>query len=511
MCYNPRMNRDASEPVRIGFWAVLALGVLAWAPALYPGYWQGWEGFAPVFQSVTPTALASIATTPDLWRGAGSGAFLLAQPLLLLGATPTQAIQFTFILTFILGGAGVYVWLADRLGDRGAGLAGLAYMLLPMTLATVYVRGSVTDALTLALTPLALAGLASYSDRRSLVGAAVTVLSILWLWRIQAGLALAVTAMLLMYALVVERGWLVAFIVLAGGAAGLVSLVPLWSVTAAPTTPFASHFVTLNTLLDAGAMIGKSAEHSPYQFGFMVFAGGVFAMWGAIVRRQQFPSIVRRLLWFSLGAAAAAIALSLAMSAPLWQLSRADQLLSYPWQALLVVAPLLVLPLAALPLALDELEAPVYWAVLLALVVAASLPHLTPTYTQVNPPMRPVAIIGDNQVIVLEAQVTATDDQATLKVTWQLRQPLAFDYNVFFQALVADEVVAQLDVQPLGEVRPATSWRPGEVLTASYTLDLSAAPSGEKLTYYFGFYDWRDGRRLPVDGGRDDKLVLHGK
>ncbi len=125
MCYNPRMNRDASEPVRIGFWAVLALGVLAWAPALYPGYWQGWEGFAPVFQSVTPTALASIATTPDLWRGAGSGAFLLAQPPLLLGATPTQAIQFTFILTFILGGAGVYVWLADRLGDRGAGLAGL--------------------------------------------------------------------------------------------------------------------------------------------------------------------------------------------------------------------------------------------------------------------------------------------------------------------------------------------------------------------------------------------------
>jgi hypothetical protein len=222
------MNSDASAPTRIGFWAVLILGVFAWAPALYPGYWQGWEGFAPVFQSVTPAALATVATTPDLWRGAGSGAFLLAQPLFLLGATPVQTILFTFVLTFILGGAGIYVWLADRLGDRGAGLAGLAYTLLPLTLATVYVRGSVSDALILALTPLALAGLASYTDRRSLVGAAVAVLSILWMWRIQAGLALAVTVMLLIYALVVERGWLAALIVLASGGAGLVSLAPLW-------------------------------------------------------------------------------------------------------------------------------------------------------------------------------------------------------------------------------------------------------------------------------------------
>ncbi len=505
------MNGDERIPARVGFWAVLILGVFAWAPALYPGYWQSWEGFAPVFQSVTPTALATVTTTPDLWRGAGSGAFLLAQPLLLLGATPVQALQFTFVLTFILGGAGVYVWLADRLGDRGAGLAGLAYTLLPLTLATVYVRGSVSDALILALTPLALAGLASYTDRRSLVGAAVAVLSILWMWRIQAGLALAVTALLLIYALAVERGWLVALIVLVGGASGLVSLIPLWGVTSAPATPFASHFITLNTLLDVGATIGQIAGDAPYQIGFMVFAGGVFAVWGVALRRQQIPPGVRRLLWFSLGAALVAVLLSLAVSTPLWQITRTDHLLRYPWQALLVIAPLLVAPLGMLPLALDELEAPVYWAVLLALVVVASLPHLTPAYTQVNPPLHPVAVIGDNQVVVLDAQVTEAEGAAVLSVTWQALHPLDFDYNVFFQALAGDAVVAQLDAQPLGETRPATSWQPGEVLTTRYTLDLAAAAPGEKLTYYFGYYDWRDGRRLPVDGGRDDKLVLHGK
>ncbi|MBK8800093.1 MAG: hypothetical protein IPM07_29010 [Anaerolineales bacterium] len=74
-----------------------------------------------------------------------------------------------------------------------------------------------------------------------------------------------------------------------------------------------------------------------------------------------------------------------------------------------------------------------------------------------------------------------------------------------------EQVVAQLDAQPLGDARPATSWQPGEVLTNTYVLDLSAAPPETPLTYYFGYYDWRDGSRLPVDGGRDDKLVLHGK
>jgi len=49
------------------------------------------------------------------------------------------------------------------------------------------------------------------------------------------------------------------------------------------------------------------------------------------------------------------------------------------------------------------------------------------------------------------------------------------------------------------------------VLTSTYVLDLSAAPLETTLTYYFGYYDWRDGSRLPVNGGRDDKLVLHGQ
>ena len=127
------MDWHERVPARVGFWALLVLGIFAWAPALYPGYWQGSEGFTPIFQAVMPSAIANIATAPDLWRGTGSAAYLIAQPLLRLGGEPLLAIRITFIVCFLLGGGAVYVWLADRLGDRSAGLAGLIYICLLYT------------------------------------------------------------------------------------------------------------------------------------------------------------------------------------------------------------------------------------------------------------------------------------------------------------------------------------------------------------------------------------------
>ncbi|GIV75054.1 MULTISPECIES: glycosyltransferase family protein [Caldilinea] len=509
------MNWREQVPVRAGFWAVLLLGLFAWAPALYPGYWQGWEGFAPIYQSVSPTSLATVATSPDLWRGVGGGTYLIAQPLLRLGVDPVLAIRITFILAFVLGGTGVYAWLANRLGDRGAGLAGLAYMLSPIFLGTVYVRGSVSDAMMLALTPLALAGLASYRDRRSLAGAAVTVLSVLWMWRIQAGLAATVSVVLLLYALIVERDALVFLIASASGAAGLVGVQPLWGVASPPPVPFAENFAELHLLLDPGAGLLTSAWGvEPYQPGFIALITSVLTIWVVATRWSDVAVPLRRLIGFSLVSVLVAAFLSLSASEAFWRLTGADRLFAYPWQVMLTVAPLWVAPLAALPLLLPEMERPAYWTATVVLVVLAGLGATMPTYTQEHIGNQPVAIFGNNQLLVLSATLREQTDPptATLEITWQPLRPLDFDYNIFFQAIVADEqgerVAAQLDVQPLGEGRPATSWRPGEVLKNSYTLDLSATSPGQRFVYYFGFYDWRDGTRLPLIAG-DDKLVLY--
>ena len=185
---------------------------------------------------------------------------------------------------------------------------------------------------------------------------------------------------------------------------------------------------------------------------------------------------------------------------------------------MLLAGPLLAVTAGSLPTLHSDFNSGPYWIALLALVVLSSYSYLTTNFTQVKPPDAPIAIIGpQNNFVVLSANLIESDTphQTTLEVTWQALHPVEFDDNVFFQALSGDDaaptVVAQLDRQPLDGKRPATSWQPGEILTETYRLDLTSLPLKPGLRYYFGYYDWRNGARLPVDGGLDDKLVFHGR
>ena len=286
---------------RLGLWLLLLGCLFVFAPTTYPGYWQSQEGFIPVFNAPHSGSVASVATTPDLWRGIGRGAFLLAQSVMALGASPVVAVRVSFAIAILLGGLGVYVWLRPRLGDRAAGLAGLVYLLMPPILATIYVRGSLADALIVGLLPLALAGLASYAEGRSVTAAAVVVLSVLWMWRIQPGLALFATLLLIAYAAVVERSRMGVLVAAVSGAAGLVSLLPLWGIRAPSPVVFADHFVNITQLLASGwqpatassatassgalsdgASTGASFtlwQNQPYHLGFAAVALSALALW----------------------------------------------------------------------------------------------------------------------------------------------------------------------------------------------------------------------------------------
>src|SRR5690606_27122860 len=98
----------------------------------------------------------------------------------------------------------------------------------------------------------------------------------------------------------------------------------------------------------------------------------------------------------------------------------------------------------------------------------------------------PVATFGQQPDLVLlsadlreELQEDATTGvvtaTATLDVTWQVLQPIPFDYNVFFQAVTDNDgwqVVSQLDTQPRQGLEPATTWQVGQIMTDTYQLAL---------------------------------------
>lgn len=518
------MDFLGKQPVRAGFWAVLLIGLPAWAPASYPGYWQGLDGFIPSFNVTQSSPIAGVATGADLWRGSGNAAYFLAKPFLLLGLAPTAAVRAVFILCFILGGLGIYAWLRPRLGDRTAGLAGVVYMFLPPVLATVYVRGSVSDAMILALLPLALAATSAYAVSGSLGVAGLLVISILWMWRAQAGLALLATLLLLIYAAVVERRRLTLLVIAVAGASGLASLIPLWSTRSASPVTFTDHFVAFYQLFANEWTVAPSVagwqERYPFQLGLIAVVFSVMAGWLLLTRVGASPITphTHRQFWFAVGATVVLVGLSLEPAAWLWTITGAERLFTYPWQVTLTAMPFLALSAATLADAGPELQRPPYWPLLLTITVLGSYPTLTTAFTQVEPPPRPVAMFGaDHNMAILAANLA--EDRAngttTVALEWQTLQALPADYNVFFQAVREEEdgvrVVAQIDVPPFNDERPTTTWRPGEIMQQVYTLSLP--PVDEEpgpLTYYFGLYDWRDGTRLPVNGGHDDKLVLHG-
>lgn len=528
---------------RIGFGAVLLLGIFAWAPATYPGYWQALEGFIPVFNA-TRAGAAALGATPDLWRGAGNATYLLVRPLLLMGLEPTAAVRGGFILYISLGGLGIYVWLQQRLGDRAAGLAGLLYMLAPPLLATVYIRGSLSDMTIVALLPFALAGLTSYCDTRSLSAVGIGVIAMWWMWQAQAGLALFASLLLLLYMLSVERSWVGALIVILSSAAGLTSLTGLLDArgtTAEGPVAFAAHFVYLfqffgNTWRTAPSVPGWQDGY-PFQLGLamVVFSALSFWLWSTTRQRQAPP--VNRLLAFSFGGSIVLIALCIPASEFLWRWSNGARLLTYPWQLVLVALPLLAVTAGSLPALQGSLRQTPYWLAMLLLTLTTSAPYLHAEYTQFIPPASPLAFFGaDDNLAILDLSLTENRQprSAEIAVTWQTRQPLTADYNVFFQALRAESsrpaaagsasttdsaagqeqtltVVRQLDQQPFAGALPATIWEPGRIYTDTYQLDLSNVAPDDQLIYYFGYYDWRDGARLPVNGGIDDKLIFYGK
>ncbi len=528
-------SRSRSE---LNWILLLLLTVFALAPLTYPGFFETSSGFLPAFSAANP------ADAPD-WeglvgpvRGEGPLPYLLAWPFFALSGSGVVAIKWGYGLAFLLGALGVYAWTRRWLGAKGGVLSATVYTYLPWHLSTVYTRGAYAEAWLWAFWPWILWAIDLLAARRprsipaSIVACLVLVAATLWT---QQGLATLALPLFIAYGLLVTAGkrrhWLL-------DALGLL-LIFLWiAARSAAETPISFSDQFLHPFQLLSAVWGSEPS---YQLGLAAVGLSIVAVALQAGRRESPPNGVgtaegdelasappasqRRAFWFWVCAVVVIILLCLPLSTWLWKLSGFDALLSYPWQLLALSA----LPLAFLAgsvIRLDRrLAALPAWAGVVALVVLASYPYLSPRFTQTDPGPEPVALFqpveaSTPQIMLLDYEIEqsaelATTQALTLTLTWQAVEPVAEDYTVFVHVLSADgNKIAQRDSRPCNGECPTTSWQPGQVIVDRYQLDLgqdaSTGRSGsqpEPVRLAVGLYLLESGDRAIVSG-RDDRMVL---
>jgi hypothetical protein len=550
-------------------WLAWLLPVFAWAPLTYPGYFEVHSGFTPIF-NLTDLAhhLMSFAWAPvvgqpyDLLRGERALPYLLALLPRTLGTSGATAIKLVMGASILAGALGVFGWTRRRFGEWPALLAAFVYALWPLGLATVYVRGAFAEAFLLGLLPFvwwAVENLTlhhsgapktppSFFGREAGgIGAlALALAAAVWT---QTGAALWLAAVVLAYLLIVATkgrgrtfalwGWL------AGMGLGLAGLLPLalqrglgggtWPV-------FIEHLVYPHQLLLANWGHGPSVpgpnDTLTFQLGLVACGLAVLGiiLWaqrrGATPASDEQTAISRRTVLFAGVLVLMLALLATTLAAPFWRLLPfLGRTLAYPWQLLLLAGPWLAwlaglggrMLLDLLPVSSGEspeklASATPLFAALLGVALLGSYAMLNPTTVDVQPPEQPLAVFGDHEIALVQAQPFGLIDSTgtiTATVTWQALRPLDHDYTVFFQAIGPDgKLWGQQDTMPQGDKLPTSQWRPGQVVEDNYQITLkSGAPHTGKYQALLGFYLLQTGERLHTAagnnaGGIDDKVVL---
>lgn len=511
---------------------VLLLTVFAVAPLTYPGFFQAHTGFLPVFRVIhlgQPEA-AAFASPADSLRSDGILPYALIWPVFRLSGSGIAAIKWGYGLAFVLGALGVYAWSRRRLGSKGALLAAAVYTYLPWHLSTVYVRGAYAEAWLWAFWPFILWAVDRPPDRRLLTGT-VLVGALAACGLTQVGLSgmfvlgLAVIVNLRRHTSAGQR--LASVLAMA-----LVLVIELSS--AAARIPFADHFLYPYQLLSAawgwGPSVAGWADDMSFQLGIAAVALGVLApvLVSAGHREQAGAAVspdepgagparsLRRAVWLATAAVLIIALLTLPPAAPLWRLSGAQGLLTYPWQILALTG----LPLAFLAGSVVRLEPRLSelpaLAGLTALVVLASYSTLAPRFTRIDPGLAPVAILQPAestvpQILLLETAIDSPSEitpTLTLTLTWQAVEPVIGNYSVFVHLLAPDgSKVAQRDSRPCGGACPTNTWSPGQIVLDRYELTVpQGAPAGP-FRLALGLYLLEGGQRAEVLG-RDDRTVI---
>jgi hypothetical protein len=542
----------------------LALTLFAVAPLAYPGYVQVHSGFVPIYnladlgdRPLEPGWTPGVATNFDPLRGDGLLPYYLSLPLVWLGGRPLAGVKLVFALSFILGAAGVYLWLRGRLGQPGATLAALVYTYLPYRLAAVYVRGAWGEALFLGLFPWALAAATSQRFRRSPQTSGILALTAL-VWGLlglsQAGLAIWAFLLLVAWLLLVDHQYqpykpLIAALI---GMVAALALPFLMAGFFLPPSPinFFDHFLYPAQLFSAYWGFGVSRlgwdDGMALGYGFAAVGLGMLTLILAAARARSKSSGLSRdeSLPNPLIPLVLALALTLLLLGPsafFWRLTGLHHTLTYPWQLSGLVGMLLAV-LAGASVQIDKRlgALPVYVG-LVMLILLSSYSYLEPRFTRHSPGTGPLAAWDAHRLMLLDYELSVeippaaaglsestpgrlplTDygsprpgDTLHLTLTWQATRPFYRDLKLFLHLLDASgQVIAQTDplagagAGPEGTDYLTSRWDPGELILndVAITIPRDAPPGPYRLA--LGLYDGDTLERLPIVGRDDGRVIV---
>jgi hypothetical protein len=518
-------------------WLVVAtLSAFAWAPLLYPGFFQSQSGLAGIYRVSQPASAG--AFFPAVAGDGAPLAWAVAGLAHALGLGAAESVKLVFGLALLVSGLTMYLAARRLLGRLGGLVAALVYAYQPYVLAVVYVRGALAEAAALAVLPLTLWAVDLASRPASgiapvrvapLARPALVVGACLLLALAHPGLCLAALPLLL--ALAAFSGGRRAL-----GVAGLfmvpaavAALAQLWALPAG-AAPVES--ADLYRLFSPAWKAGPG--ETPLQLGVVAVVLAVLAVseWfrgrsgtdegeGTGLGEEASDeepvhtqggmgqgSAVQP--WVAGFFATATIVLLVAMLPPaaplLWPALQLAAVLPQPWQLLGLVAVTLSLTAGAALTGRrwgSMLAEPAALAALVAAVLLASYPYLAPRNLGAaglpDPSRAPVARFEDN-IVLADSLVEQLAGARTVRLTltWQALAPVQGDYTIFTHLLDGQGALqGQKDAKPLGGARPTNTWMRGEVLVDVFEIALSPQAAAGVYVLEMGLYQPEKDRRVP--------------
>lgn len=500
---------------------VILLAVFAVAPLEYPGAFQSHTGLLAYYNLIdldqNPAqffAWAPVAGRAfDLFRTDGALPYLLAEIFHLLGFSYLAAIKLVYAFAWIASGLTMYALARRWFSENGALLAATVYVYLPYQIATVYVRGALAEAVAWSALPLAVLVVVRppTADRR-LAERVLALAPFALLFLIQPGFAILFTLVALAISFALRGRAALDGLRSAVGGLALGALLYLPTILRyganSARDGFSANFVLPFQLFAAlwgfGESTGSFLDQFPLQLGVAPVGLAIVAValaWRGDARALE----LRRVVAVFLGAAIGLTLLTFEIASPVWRVL--DVFVAYPWQ-LLAFAGLALAIVAGAAIEFDaRLARPAMLAFFVALPVVASYGYLAPRFLDANPTRPPIAIFGDNEIALLDYRIVGPlRHGATIRLhlTWQVLRPVNHDYTIFVHGVHEDGgYYAQADSKPQGGASPTLTWKTGQVIHDTHTIQIDVDGPTEDYHIEFGLYVAATGKRALTNTGAD--------